>query len=181
MLQIQSLVIRFTTSLQSQLAAVEARDAKFADQLRRSLLSVGLSRSGRSPASWTESTEDHGPSGARERPTGAVNLGEGYGASERRVAVKLSNPTEADSAEARARFIREARAQAQLPLDHIVQVLDVDRLPAPTAATLRPPAMPRTTPRGAEPAAPRAAPRSSTTGAPPPPEAVPGDAVPLHL
>jgi len=51
MLQIQSLVIRFTTSLQSQLAAVEARDAKFADQLRRSLLSVGL------------------------------NLGEGYGAS----------------------------------------------------------------------------------------------------
>jgi len=81
MLQIQSLVIRFTTSLQSQLAAVEARDAKFADQLRRSLLSVGLSRSGRSPASWTESTEDHGPSGARERPTGAVHLGEGYGAS----------------------------------------------------------------------------------------------------
>ncbi len=51
MLQIQSLVIQFTTSLQPQLAAVEARDAKFADQLRRSLLSVGL------------------------------NLGEGYGAS----------------------------------------------------------------------------------------------------
>jgi four helix bundle protein len=51
MLQIQTLVIRFTTSLQPQLRAVEARDPKFADQLRRSLLSVGL------------------------------NLGEGYGAS----------------------------------------------------------------------------------------------------
>jgi len=51
MLQIQILVIRFTSSLQPQLTAVETRDAKFADQLRRSLLSVGL------------------------------NLGEGYGAS----------------------------------------------------------------------------------------------------
>jgi four helix bundle protein len=51
MLQIQTLVIQFASSLQPQLAAIEARDAKFADQLRRSLLSVGL------------------------------NLGEGYGAS----------------------------------------------------------------------------------------------------
>ncbi len=51
MLQIQSLVIHFTASLQPQLAAIEARDPRFADQLRRSLLSVGL------------------------------NLGEGYGAS----------------------------------------------------------------------------------------------------
>ncbi len=87
-------VIRFTTSLQSQLAAVEARDAKFADQLRRSL-SVGLSRSGRSPADWTESTEDHG---ARGRPTGAVNLGEGYGASggEKRRAYRVAR---ADAAE----------------------------------------------------------------------------------
>ena len=41
MLQIQTLVIQFASSLQLQLAAVEARDAKFADQLRRSLLSVG--------------------------------------------------------------------------------------------------------------------------------------------
>ena len=40
MLQIQTLVIQFASSLQLQLAAVEARDAKFADQLRRSLLSV---------------------------------------------------------------------------------------------------------------------------------------------
>jgi len=51
MLQIQTLVIQFTSSLQPQLVAVESRDTKFADQLRRSLLSVGL------------------------------NLGEGYGAS----------------------------------------------------------------------------------------------------
>ena len=51
MLQIQHLVIRFTQSLQTQLKAVEARDAKFADQLRRALIAVGL------------------------------NLGEGYGAS----------------------------------------------------------------------------------------------------
>ena len=42
MLQIQALVIRFTSSLQPQIAAVESRDAKFADQLRRSLLSIGL-------------------------------------------------------------------------------------------------------------------------------------------
>ena len=51
MLQIQTFVIQFTKSLQPQLAAVEARDAKFAEQLRRALLSIGL------------------------------NLGEGYGAS----------------------------------------------------------------------------------------------------
>jgi hypothetical protein len=38
MLQIQTLVIQFTSSLQPQLVAVESRDTKFADQLRRSLL-----------------------------------------------------------------------------------------------------------------------------------------------
>jgi len=51
MLQIQTFVIRFTQSLQRQLAAIEASDPKFAEQLRRALLSVGL------------------------------NIGEGYGAS----------------------------------------------------------------------------------------------------
>ena len=42
MLQIQTLVIQFTISLQPQLAVIEGRDPKFADQLRRSLLSIGL-------------------------------------------------------------------------------------------------------------------------------------------
>ena len=42
MLQIQSLVIEFTTSLQPHLRAVESHNARFADQLRRSLLSIGL-------------------------------------------------------------------------------------------------------------------------------------------
>ena len=51
MLRIQTTVIRFAASLQTQLAAIEIRDAKLAGQLRRALVSVGL------------------------------NLGEGYGAS----------------------------------------------------------------------------------------------------
>lgn len=48
----------------------------------------------------------------------------------RRFAVKIIHPSESESQEARARFIREARAQAHLPLDHIVQVVDVDALPS---------------------------------------------------
>jgi len=65
MLQIQSLVIQFTTSLQPQLAAVEARDARFADQLRRSLLSVGLNLG-----------EGHGASGGAKRQAYRVARGE---------------------------------------------------------------------------------------------------------
>lgn len=65
MLQIQSLVIQFTSSLQLQLAAVEARDAKFADQLRRSLLSVGLNLG-----------EGYGASGGAKRKAYRVALGE---------------------------------------------------------------------------------------------------------
>ena len=42
MLQIQTFVIQFTRSLQPQLAAIEAKDAKFAEQLRRALIAVGL-------------------------------------------------------------------------------------------------------------------------------------------
>src|SRR5690606_27017332 len=41
MLQIQKLVIHFTKALQPVLRAVEARDAKLADQRRRSAWSVG--------------------------------------------------------------------------------------------------------------------------------------------
>jgi serine/threonine protein kinase len=67
------------------------------------------------------------------RSLGAGGMGVVYEAEQvhlgRRVAVKVIHPSEADSTEARARFIREARAQALLPLDHIVQVLDVDTLP----------------------------------------------------
>ena len=65
MLQIQTLVIQFTSSLQPQLAAVEARDAKFADQLRRSLLSVGLNLG-----------EGYGASGGAKRKAYRVALGE---------------------------------------------------------------------------------------------------------
>ncbi len=65
MLQIQTLVIRFTSSLQPQLAAVEARDAKFADQLRRSLLSVGLNLG-----------EGYGACGGAKRKAYRVALGE---------------------------------------------------------------------------------------------------------
>ncbi len=65
MLQIQTLVIRFTSSLQPQLAAVEARDAKFADQLRRSLLSVGLNLG-----------EVYGACGGAKRKAYRVALGE---------------------------------------------------------------------------------------------------------
>jgi serine/threonine-protein kinase len=48
---------------------------------------------------------------------------------ERRVAVKVIHPRDAESSDARARFLREARALALLPSEHIVQVLDVDTLP----------------------------------------------------
>ena len=48
---------------------------------------------------------------------------------DRRVAVKVIHPQSSESAEARTRFFREARALAQLQSDHIVQVLDVDTLP----------------------------------------------------
>jgi len=65
MLQIQTLVIRFTSSLQPQLAAIEARDAKFADQLRRSLLSVGLNLG-----------EGYGACGGAKRKAYRVALGE---------------------------------------------------------------------------------------------------------
>lgn len=65
MLQSQTLVIRFTTSLQAQLAAVETRDAKLADQLRRSLLSVGLNLG-----------EGYGASGGAKRRAYRVALGE---------------------------------------------------------------------------------------------------------
>lgn len=54
----------------------------------------------------------------------------------RRVAVKLIHAQEASSLEARTRFLREARAQASLPLEHIVQVLDVDTLPDGTLYTV---------------------------------------------
>lgn len=47
----------------------------------------------------------------------------------RRVAIKVIHPDQSQSPEARTRFMNEARAQAQLPLEHIVQVIDVDTLP----------------------------------------------------
>lgn len=47
----------------------------------------------------------------------------------RRVAVKVITSHTSESEEARTRFVREARVQAQLPLEHIVQVLDIDTLP----------------------------------------------------
>lgn len=47
----------------------------------------------------------------------------------RRVAIKVIHPNDATSPEARMRFRREAKAQAGLPLDYIVQVLDFDTLP----------------------------------------------------
>ncbi len=48
---------------------------------------------------------------------------------DQRVAVKVIHPLSSESAEARARFLREARALALLRSEHIVQVLDVDTLP----------------------------------------------------
>jgi serine/threonine protein kinase len=48
---------------------------------------------------------------------------------DRRVAVKVIHPQSSESAEARSRFFREARAMALLQSEHIVQVLDVDTLP----------------------------------------------------
>src|SRR5690606_22020108 len=63
--QIQKLVIQFTKSLQPLLRAVEARDAKLADQLRRSVLSVGLNLG-----------EGYGASGGGKRRAYRIALGE---------------------------------------------------------------------------------------------------------
>jgi serine/threonine-protein kinase len=64
------------------------------------------------------------------RRIGAGGMGVVYEAMQlhlrRRVAVKVIT---AGTVEARARFMQEARALAQLPSEHIVQVLDVDTLP----------------------------------------------------
>src|SRR5690606_11056380 len=65
MLQIQKLVIHVTKSLQPVLRAVEARDAKLADQLRRSVLSVGLNLG-----------EGYGASGGGKRRAYRIALGE---------------------------------------------------------------------------------------------------------
>ena len=65
MLQIQKLVIHFTKSLQPLLRAVEARDAKLAEQLRRSVLSVGLNLG-----------EGYGASGGGKRRAYRIALGE---------------------------------------------------------------------------------------------------------
>ncbi|HLV21211.1 MAG TPA: four helix bundle protein [Polyangiaceae bacterium] len=68
MLQIQKLVIQFAKSLQPLLRAVEARDAKLADQLRRSVLSVlsvGLNLG-----------EGYGASGGGKRRAYRIALGE---------------------------------------------------------------------------------------------------------
>jgi serine/threonine-protein kinase len=54
----------------------------------------------------------------------------------RRVAVKVIRADEAGAPDARARFMIEARAQARLPLEHIVHVLDVDTLPDGTLYTV---------------------------------------------
>ena len=65
MLQLQKLVIQFAKSLQPVLRAVEARDAKLADQLRRSVLSVGLNLG-----------EGYGASGGGKRRAYRLALGE---------------------------------------------------------------------------------------------------------
>ncbi len=65
MLHIQTFVIRFTKSLQSQLRTVEARDAKFAEQLRRALIAVGLNIG-----------EGYGASGGGKRRAYRIALGE---------------------------------------------------------------------------------------------------------
>ena len=65
MLQIQTFVIRFTKSLQPQLAAIEAKDAKFAEQLRRALVAVGLNLG-----------EGYGASGGSKRRAYRIALGE---------------------------------------------------------------------------------------------------------
>ena len=66
------------------------------------------------------------------RRIGAGGLGVVYEAIHlglnRRVAVKVIHPRSSESAEARTRFFREARALALLQSEHIVQVLDVDTL-----------------------------------------------------
>ena len=65
MLQIQTFVIRFIESLQPQLAAIEARDARFAEQLRRALIAVGLNLG-----------EGYGASGGGKRRAYRIALGE---------------------------------------------------------------------------------------------------------
>ena len=65
MLQIQTFVIRFTKSLQPQLVAIEARDAKLAEQLRRALIAVGLNIG-----------EGYGASGGGKRRAYRIALGE---------------------------------------------------------------------------------------------------------
>ena len=65
MLQIQTFVIRFTQSLQPQLAAMEARDGKLAEQLRRALIAVGLNLG-----------EGYGASGGGKRRAYRIALGE---------------------------------------------------------------------------------------------------------
>jgi serine/threonine protein kinase len=67
------------------------------------------------------------------RRLGAGGMGVVYEAVQvhlgRRVAVKVIRADESRSPEAQKRFMREARAQALLPTEHIGQVLDVDSLP----------------------------------------------------
>ena len=65
MLQIQTTVIEFTQSLQPQLAAIEARDVKLAEQLRRALVAVGLNLG-----------EGYGASGGGKRRAYRIALGE---------------------------------------------------------------------------------------------------------
>ena len=65
MLQIQTFVIRFTPSLQRQLAAIEVRDGRLAEQLRRALVSVGLNLG-----------EGYGASGGGKRRAYRIALGE---------------------------------------------------------------------------------------------------------
>jgi len=99
MLQIQTLVVQFTTSLQTQLGAVEVRDAKFADQLRRALLSIGM------------------------------NLGEGYGASggakrrAYRIALGEARELEMGLAMAVALGYCRLRAEQRGVLDHVIGTL----------------------------------------------------------
>jgi four helix bundle protein len=65
MLQIQTFVIRFTKSLQPQLVAIDARDSKLAEQLRRALIAVGLNLG-----------EGYGASGGGKRRAYRIALGE---------------------------------------------------------------------------------------------------------
>ncbi len=49
---------------------------------------------------------------------------------EQRVAVKFMRAEHADSSEAAARFLQEARAAVRLQSEHVARVFDVDRLPS---------------------------------------------------